>query len=65
VDLTLYRVGASGRVNLGDLAKDVEFYTVSESNHADGTLEGTLVLTPVRVVSPSTKRAAGAPFDEV
>jgi hypothetical protein len=56
VDLTLYAVGASGRVNLGDLAKDIKFFTIENDplNYPDGTL----ILTPVNVVSASGKRAA-------
>jgi hypothetical protein len=63
VDLTLYAVGASGRVNLGDLAKDVKFFTVSKPSEADAAPEGQLILTPVNVVAASGKRTA-AEIDE-
>lgn len=58
MDMTLYAVGASGRVNLGDLAKDVKYFTVAEHTDTDGAKDGTLILTPVRVVSASGKRTA-------
>lgn len=45
MDLTLYRViGGQKRVALGDLAKDVEFYTAKQDD------EGVITLTPVRVI---------------
>lgn len=56
MDLTLYAVGASGRVNLGDLAKDVKFYNVHENVDGHGVKDGTLVLSPVRVVPATGKR---------
>lgn len=67
-DLTLYRVDGRGRINLdGVVADGVEFYTAETS--PDG---GSIVLTPVKVVSTTTKRTSAPtvdpddvpPFDE-
>lgn len=56
MELTLFKVGSSGRVALGDLANGVEYYNVAPSS-ADGAPEGTLILTPVTIVAPTGKRA--------
>lgn len=64
MDLTLYRVGTNGRVTLGDLAGGVEFYTVAKADDADGATDGTLTLTPVRVVSPTAKRTLAGDQEE-
>lgn len=58
MDIALYAVGASGRVNLGDLVKDVKFVTVTEQTLSDGTKDGTLIVTPVRVIPATGKRSA-------
>jgi hypothetical protein len=58
VDIELYAVGASGRVNLGDLVKDVKYVTVTEHVADDGTKDGTLIVSPVRVVPATGKRTA-------
>lgn len=51
MDMTLYKVGASGRVALGDLASGVEFYSAAKAD------DGTVTLTPVTIVTGGTKRA--------
>jgi hypothetical protein len=49
VDLTLYRVGASGRVALGPLAAGVEYFT------AESAQDGVVTLTPVKIVGPTQR----------
>jgi len=57
VDMTLYAVGASGRVNLGDMLKGVKFVHVAEHTDSDGRKDGSLILTPINVV-PATGKSA-------
>lgn len=57
MDIALYAVGASGRVNLGDFLKDTKFVTVNEYVQEDGSKDGTLLITPVRVIPATGKRA--------
>lgn len=54
--MALHRVGANGRVALGDLAEGVEFYSTEKD--AD---TGVVTLTPVKVVAPTAKRATAEP----
>lgn len=66
--MVLYRVGgAQNRIALGDLADGVEFFTAAPVTAADGSQDGSILLTPVRVVTASTKRgtddASGAVHD--
>lgn len=51
MDMSLYKVGANGRVALGDLAAGVQFFTADRD-----TDTGEVLLTPVRVVDPNAKR---------
>lgn len=53
MDLQLYKVGASGRVALGQLAQDVEFFQAEKDDDT-----GVITLTPIRVVAPTGRRAS-------
>lgn len=48
--LSLYKVGTSGRVNLGALGELEEFYTAEKAE------DGTITLSPVEVNTTSTKK---------
>lgn len=50
--LTLYKVGARGRVQLDGHATDGDFYTVAKDE------DGVITLSPVDVQTTSTKRTA-------
>ena len=51
MDLALYKVGASGRVALGDLADGVEYYHAAQAAQT-----GVITLTPVRIHAATGKR---------
>lgn len=51
MDLALYKVGASGRVALGDLASGVEYYHAAQDDQT-----GIVTLTPVRIHAATGKR---------
>lgn len=55
MDLTLYKVGASGRVALAGLAAGVEFYSATKDEAT-----GVVTLTPVRIVSATAGRRPDA-----
>lgn len=56
--LSLYKVGSNGRIALGDLAAEGEFYQATKDD------EGTITLSPVEVKTTTTKRTSDAtPFD--
>jgi hypothetical protein len=67
VEMTLYKVGTNGRVALGELADGVEYFAIAEHIGADGTKDGALILTPLRIVTPTSKRSdphdAADPYD--
>jgi len=48
--LSLYKVGANGRIALGDIAAEGDFFTVEKED------DGTIVLSPVEVNTTTTKR---------
>jgi hypothetical protein len=48
--LTLYKVGARGRIQLGDLATEGDHYTAEKAE------DGTITFTPVFVQTTTTKR---------
>ena len=54
---TLYKVGANGRIQLGDLLTEGEHYTAELDHDDDGN--DTVTLTRVDVVTTSTKRNSG------
>jgi hypothetical protein len=56
VDLTLYRVGANGRVALGPLAAGVEYFNAEQD---PATL--VVTLTPVKIVGPSQRTETATP----
>lgn len=51
--LSLYKVGSNGRVALGALATEGDFYTASID------LDGVITLAPVEVNTTTTKRTTG------
>lgn len=55
--LSLYKVGANGRVALGDNVKEGDFYTVTLDHDDDGA--EVVVLTKVEVNTTTTKRTTG------
>jgi len=55
--LTLYKVGARGRVQLEDLATEGDFYTAEvELTSDDRVPTGRIILSPVQVKTTSAKR---------
>lgn len=52
--LNLYKVGTNGRIKLGDLASNGDFYTAEKDD------EGVITLSPVQVNTTSSKGATGA-----
>lgn len=51
MDLTLYKVGASGRINLGQLLEGVELAQAVKND------DGTVTISPVNVI-PATGKAS-------
>lgn len=51
--LSLYKVGSNGRVALGALATEGDFYTAEKED------DGTIVLSPVEVNTTTAKRTTG------
>lgn len=49
--LSLYKVGANGRIKLEGWATEGDFYTVEKAN------DGALILTPVEVHTTTTRAA--------
>lgn len=54
MDLTLYKMAATGRINLTGLVSNVEAYYTGERDAATGVV----TLTPVRIVTASNRSTA-------
>lgn len=65
MDVTLYRVvGGMNRVALGALADGVEFFTAVKHTDDQGAQDGTIVLTPVRIVDGTLRRTGDVNADD-
>ena len=60
MDLVLYKASASGQINLSGLVQPGEHFTAAKHIDEDGKETGTILLTPVRVQTSTTKRTAAA-----
>jgi hypothetical protein len=54
----LYKAGTNGRIKLEGVVRDGMHYTVEQPD------DGTIVLTPVEVVTTGTRTVSGLPDDE-